>query len=358
MSRVFNFAAGPAALPESVLLKAQHELLDWNKTGVSIMEIGHRTTSFQDLLTGLENKLRILMNIPDNYKVLFLSGGAQGHFSFIPMNLCGKNQKVDYVVSGSWSERAAKYAKRYADVNIVTTGTIESIAPVNEWKLTPDAAYVYYCQNESISGFQLKNFPDTNGVPLIGDFTSSLLSEPIELSKYGLIFASAQKNLGIAGITLLIIRDDLLNQSQDVTPEIFNYKTQAENDSLLNTIPTTAIYMMDLVVDWINEQGGLDGMAVINKRKANKLYDCIDNSNGFYTNPVANEYRSAMNIPFILPSEELLKKFLTEATAEKLAYLKGHKSVGGARASLYNAVSEEAVDALIKFMLKFQAQNS
>ena len=354
MFRVYNFAAGPAMLPESVLRKVQQDLLSWQDTGTSIMEIGHRTATFQDMLAKLESKLRKLMNIPTNYKVLFLSGGGQGHFSFIPMNLCGKNQAVDYLVSGTWSERAAKYAARYAEVNIVTTATLSSIPDKSTWKLNPNAAYAYYCPNETINGVQFAEIPDVGDVPLVADFTSSILSDEIDVSKFGLIFASAQKNLGIAGITLLIIRDDLLDQAQAVTPEIFNYKLQAEQNSLLNTIPTVPVYMMDLMVDWIiNEQGGLTNLAQNNRRKVAKLYACIDNSDGFYANTIEEKYRSLINVPFNLPTEDLLKHFLVEACQFGLAYLNGHKLVGGARASLYNAMPEEGVDKLIEFMQHF-----
>lgn len=359
MFRVFNFAAGPAMLPESVLLRAQKELLNWQDTGTSIMEIGHRTNTFQDMLSRLESKLRKLMNIPTNYKVLFLSGGGQGHFSFLPMNLTGKNKNVDYIVSGIWSERAAKYAKRYANVNIVTTATLNNLPPVGTWKLTPDAAYVYYCPNETINGIQIHNIPDVGNVPLVADFTSSILSDHVDVSKFGVIFASAQKNLGISGITLVIIRDDLLEQAQDCTPEIFNYKLQAEQNSLLNTIPTVPTYMMDLMIDWIIEdQGGLSKVSENNRRKVQKLYNCIDNSGGYYSNNIDKEFRSLINVPFNLPSDDILKHFLVEAAQVGLAYLNGHKLVGGARASIYNAMPEEGVDKLVEFMQQFAKKYS
>lgn len=359
MFRVFNFAAGPAMLPESVLLRAQKELLNWQDTGTSIMEIGHRTNTFQDMLSRLEGKLRKIMNIPQNYKVLFLSGGGQGHFSFLPMNLTGKNKSVDYIVSGIWSERAAKYAKRYANVNIVTTATLNNLPVFDTWKFTSDAAYVYYCPNETINGIQIHNIPDVGDAPLVADFTSSILSDHVDVSKFGVIFASAQKNLGISGITLVIIRDDLLDQAQDCTPEIFNYKLQAEQNSLLNTIPTVPTYMMDLMIDWIIEdQGGLSKVAENNRRKVQKLYDCIDNSDGFYTNNIDKEFRSLINVPFNLPSDDILKHFLVEAAQAGLAYLNGHKLVGGARASIYNAMPEEGVDKLVEFMQHFAKKYS
>lgn len=358
MFRVYNFAAGPAMLPESVLLRAQSELLNWQDSGTSIMEIGHRTSTFQDMLSRLEEKLRKLMNIPTNYKVLFLTGGGQGHFSFIPMNLCGKNRQVDYLVTGIWSERAAKYAARYAEVNIVATAGKSQVPPASNWKLNPNAAYFYYCPNETINGMQVAQIPATGSVPVVADMTSSILSSEIDVSKFGVIFASAQKNLGISGVTLVIIRDDLLDHAQACTPEVFNYKLQAEQGSLLNTIPTTAVYMMDLMVDWIvNEQGGLAQLSAVNQRKVKKLYDCIDNSNGFYTNPVTAADRSPINVPFTLPSDELLQHFLIEAGQRGLKYLNGHKLVGGARASLYNAMPEKGVDLLVEFMNEFKAQH-
>lgn len=359
MFRVYNFAAGPAALPESVLVKMQEAMLNWRDTGVSIMEIGHRTTTFQDMLLALEKKLRKLMTIPSNYKVLFLTGGGQGHFSFLPMNLTGKNKKVDYIVSGIWSERAAKYAKRYADVNIVATASLNGLPDESTWKYTSDAAYVYYCPNETINGIQIHDIPQTGDIPLVADFTSSILSDHVDVSKFGVIFASAQKNLGISGITLLIVRDDLLDQAQACTPEIFNYKLQAEQGSLLNTIPTVPAYAMELMVDWIiDDKGGLTNQATENKRKIQKLYDCIDNSNGFYTNIIEHKYRSLINVPFNLPNDDLLKHFLVEAAQNGLAYLNGHKLVGGARASVYNAMPEEGIEKLVTFMQTFAKKNS
>ncbi len=353
MCSVYNFAAGPAMLPKSVLLRAKDELLNWQNTGVSIMEIGHRTPMFQNLLTQLEQKLRALINIPQNYKVLFLAGGAQGQFSLIPMNLTKNNRNVDYIVSGIWSERAAKYAEKYAQVNIVTTANSRSIPNKASWELNPDAAYVYYCDNETINGIQLSEIPDTKNVPLVVDMTSSILAESIDVTKFGLIFASAQKNLGIAGITLVIIRDDLLNEALDTVPMVFNYGRQVEQNSLLNTIPTVPVYMMDLMVDWIIEQGGVKAVAAGNHRKASQLYACIDSSDGFYCNNVEADYRSQINIPFMLPSEQLLHLFLTEAEQQGLKFLKGHKLVGGARASLYNAMPEAGVTALVAFMRQF-----
>lgn len=359
MSRSYNFAAGPAMLPESVLIKAQEALFDWQSTGVSIMEIGHRTANFKDMLIQTEQKLRELMNIPANYKVLFLTGGGQGQFSLVPMNLTKNNDQVDYFITGIWSERAAKYAARYAKVNIVTTATKSAIPDKSSWNLNSNAAYVYYCPNETINGIQFAEIPETGNVPLVVDMTSSILSEAIDVSRFGLIFAAAQKNLGIAGITTVIIRDDLLDLALDIVPEVFSYKEQALQGSLLNTLPTMPAFMLGLMLDWIiDEQGGLANVVEANKRKVAKIYAAVDNSNGFYTNSVESKYRSQVNIPFSLPSEDLLEHFLAEANQYGLKYLNGHKLVGGARASIYNAMPEAGVDKLVNFMQQFAAKHA
>lgn len=354
MTRAYNFGAGPAMLPEAVLQKAKSQMLEFGDTGTSIMELGHRTAVFQDMLAKLDIKLRELIKIPDNYKVLFLAGGGQGQFSLIPMNLTKHNKKADYFLTGIWSERAAKYARAYTDVNIVTQASLSSIPDSSTWKLNSDAAYAYYCPNETINGLAFPGIPDCGKVPLIADATSSILFEEMDISRFGIIFAAAQKNLGIAGITLLIIRDDLLdNNMMDETPTVFNFKAQAAEKSCLNTIPTFPVYMMDLMIDWINEQGGQQAITQINKRKVAKLYNCIDNSNGFYTNTIEKKYRSQINVPFNLPDDKLLALFLAEAGKVGLRYLNGHKLVGGARASLYNAMPEAGVDHLVDFMQHF-----
>lgn len=353
MTRAYNFGAGPAMLPEAVLKKAQSQMLEFGDTATSIMEIGHRTSTFQDMLAKLENKLRGLIKIPENYKVLFLSGGGQGQFSLIPMNLTKHNKKADYFLTGIWSERAAKYAKRFVEVNVVTQASLSSIPDQSTWKLNSDAAYAYYCPNETINGLAFHEIPDTGDVPLISDATSSILFEEIDIRRFGIVFAAAQKNLGIAGITLLIIREDLLGNMIDETPEVFNYTTQAAEKSCLNTIPTFPVYMMDLMVDWLIEQGGQKAITEINKRKVAKLYNCIDNSNGFYSNNIEKKYRSQINVPFNLPDDKLLALFLAEAAKVGLRYLNGHKLVGGARASLYNAMPESGVDHLVEFMHSF-----
>jgi phosphoserine aminotransferase len=353
MTRAYNFGAGPAMLPESVLQKAKSQMLEFEDTGTSIMELGHRTSIFQDMLLKLEVKLRALIEIPTNYKVLFLPGGGQGQFSLVPMNMTKYNKKVDYFVTGIWSERAAKFASRYADVNIVTKASLSAIPEASSWKLRSDAVYAYYCPNETINGLAFPDTPDCGNVPLVADATSSLLSEKMDISRFGILFAAAQKNLGIAGITLLIIREDLLGNMIDETPEVFNYTTQAMENSCLNTIPTFPVYMMDLMVDWMIEQGGLRVISEINKRKVGKLYNCIDNSNGFYTNPIDKKYRSQVNLPFTFTDDKLLNLFLAEAAKVELRYLNGHKLVGGARASLYNAMPESGVDKLVDFMHSF-----
>lgn len=354
MTRAYNFGAGPAMLPEAVLQKAKSQMLEFGDTGTSIMELGHRTAVFQDMLAKLDIKLRELIKIPDNYKVLFLAGGGQGQFSLIPMNLTKHNKKADYFLTGIWSERAAKYARAYTDVNIVTQASLSSIPDSSTWKLNSDAAYAYYCPNETINGLAFPGIPECGKVPLIADATSSILFEEMDISRFGIIFAAAQKNLGIAGITLLIIRDDLLdNNMMDETPTVFNFKAQAAEKSCLNTIPTFPVYMMDLMIDWINEQGGQQVITQINKRKVAKLYNCIDNSNGFYTNTIEKKYRSQINVPFNLPDDKLLALFLAEAGKVGLRYLNGHKLVGGARASLYNAMPEAGVDHLVDFMQHF-----
>ncbi len=355
MARVYNFSAGPAALPESVLQRMKDEVFNWQGTGVSIMEIGHRTATFQDMLALLESKIRKLMNIPNNYKVLFLAGGGQGLFSLIPMNLTAKNKAVDYFVTGIWSDRAAKYSKRYADVNVVTTATSSNIPDKSTWKLNPKAKYAFYCPNETINGISFSQIPNTGNVPLVADLTSCILSQNIDVSRYGVLFAAAQKNLGIAGISLLIIRDDLLDEAYDSVPDVFNFKSQSENKSLLNTIPTFPVYMMDLIVDWVNEQGGVAKMEQNSLAKSSKLYKAIDESS-FYNNLIEIQYRSRINIPFSLPTQELLDNFLLEAEREGLKYLAGHALVGGARASMYNAMPEAGVNSLVDFMKYFASK--
>lgn len=357
MNRPYNFAPGPSTIPEEVLIRARDEMLDWRGLGVSIMELSHRDKIFVNFVAELENKIRNLMSIPNNYKVLFLSGGGQGQFAAVPMNLCAKNKEVDYLDTGIWSDRAIGYARKYANVNAVTKATKSAIPDLSTWKLNKNAAYVYYCPNETINGIMFPNIPNVGDVPLVADLTSSILSTEIDVSKFGVIFASAQKNLGQSGVTLVIVRDDLLEQQMEITPTLWSYKHQSEQGSCVNTIPVYAVYIMDLMIDWLLKQGGVKAIETINRRKAAKLYACIDNSGGFYTNPVELKYRSLINVPFELPNKELMAKFLVEAKKNGLEYLNGHALVGGGRASLYNAMPEAGVNALVAFMTAFAAAN-
>ena len=359
MSRVFNFSAGPAMLPESVLQQAREEMLDWQGSGMSVMEMSHRGKEFMSIAEQAEADVRQLLAIPDNYKVLFLQGGASSQFSMVPMNLTRDNRKVDYVNTGSWSKKAISEAKRYADVHIAATteaGKFTSTPAQSELDLRGDAAYVHYTPNETIQGVEFPYVPETGEVPLVADFSSTILSRPIDVSRYGIIYAGAQKNIGPAGLTLAIVREDLIGEAIDGTPVMFQYATHSDNGSMYNTPPTYGWYLAGLVFKWLLAQGGLEGMAEINRRKAKALYDAIDNS-GFYANPVAVESRSWMNVPFTLADAELDAKFLQEAGAAGLKTLKGHRSVGGMRASIYNAMPEAGVKALIDFMAEFERVN-
>jgi phosphoserine aminotransferase len=359
MSRVFNFSAGPAMLPEAVLQQAREEMLDWQGCGMSVMEMSHRGKEFMSIAEQAEADARQLLAVPDNYKVLFLQGGASSQFSMVPMNLTRDNRKVDYINTGSWSKKAIAEAKRYADVNIAAS-TEESkftTTPAQaELKLSADAAYVHYTPNETIQGVEFPYVPETGSVPLVADFSSTILSRPIDVSRYGIIYAGAQKNIGPAGLTLVIVREDLIGEAVDGTPVMFQYATHSENGSMYNTPPTYGWYLAGLVFKWLLGKGGLEGMAEINRRKAKALYDTIDAS-GFYANPVSLESRSLMNVPFTLADAELDAKFLQEAGAAGLKTLKGHRSVGGMRASIYNAMPEEGVKALIDFMTEFERVN-
>ncbi len=356
---IYNFSSGPATLPHTVLQQIQKDTSNWQGTGMSIMEIGHRTPLFQDLLDNLRNKLRNLLRIPEQYHLLLLPGGGQGHFSFIPMNLTAKNQHVDYLVTGIWSDRAAQFAQRYAKVNIATTALADQITPYQQWQLNPKAAYVYYCANETIDGIQFPTIPEVGSVPLVADMTSCLLTENIEIERFGLVFAAAQKNLGIAGITLLIIRDDLLYQAQPLVPEVFHYRLQAEQGSLLNTIPTFPVYVMDLMLDWLVENHvDLSHINAVSQQKSAQIYQTIDASHGFYHNSIQPRYRSHINIPFELATPTLQTDFLAQAQAHGLAYLQGHRLKANIRASVYNAMPIEGVAKLVEFMVDFQAQHS
>ncbi|MBI5676718.1 MAG: 3-phosphoserine/phosphohydroxythreonine transaminase [Nitrospirae bacterium] len=359
MSRVYNFSAGPAMLPEEVLKQAASEMTDWRGSGMSVMEMSHRGKEYISIAKKTEAYLREIMEIPDNYKILFLQGGASSQFAMIPMNLLRGRNTADYINTGQWSKKAIAEAKRYCNVNVAATSEASNFTTVparSEWKLNPDAAYVHYTPNETIGGVEFDSIPDTGNVPLFADMSSTILSRPIDVSKFGLIYAGAQKNIGPAGLTIVIIREDLIDEPLPGTPVMFSYKTHAENESMYNTPPTYAWYIAGLVFEWIKNRGGLDAMARLNKRKADKLYAAIDKS-GFYKNPVDKNYRSWMNIPFTLKNSGLDSKFLEEAKAAGLVTLKGHRSVGGMRASIYNAMPEEGVDKLISFMEEFQKKN-
>jgi phosphoserine aminotransferase len=359
MTRVFNFSAGPAAIPEEVLTQAQQEMLDWQGSGMSVMEMSHRGKEFVSIAEQAESDLRELMAIPANYKVLFLQGGASAQFAMIPMNIAGKDAKADYINTGAWSKKAIGEAKRITQVNLAATteGDNFTRAPAqSELNLDSSAAYLHYTPNETIGGVEFSYIPESGNVPLVADMSSTILSRPIDVSRYGIIYAGAQKNIGPAGLTVVIIRDDLIGKFDDL-PSIFDYKNHAENDSMLNTPPTYAWYIAGLVFQWLKRKGGLAGMAEINKRKADKLYAAIDNS-AFYQNPVSKESRSWMNVPFTLANADLDADFLSEAKAGGLVTLKGHRSVGGMRASIYNAMPEEGVDALIAFMADFEKRRA
>ncbi|MCL2005643.1 MAG: 3-phosphoserine/phosphohydroxythreonine transaminase [Planctomycetaceae bacterium] len=358
--RLYNFSAGPAALPLPVLKKAQEELLCLPNVGASVMEISHRSKTFEAILDAAEANVRSLLNVPENYKILFLQGGALLQFGMIPMNLLG-GKAADYVITGSWSKKADSEAKIVGKVNTLWDGKSVSYKrkPTDaELKLNADAAYAYICSNETIEGVQFQAFPNTGNVPLVCDASSDIFSKPIDISQFGLYYACAQKNAGPAGVTLVIIRDDLLDRSPDTLPSLLHYKKIAEQKSMLNTPPCFAIYMVKLVTDWLqNDMGGLEKVYAFNKEKAALLYDTIDNSGGYYTGHAEKEYRSLMNVPFRLPSEELDKRFEAEAKTAGLIMLSGHRSVGGLRASIYNAMPREGVVALCDFMRDFAGKN-
>jgi len=360
MARKFNFSAGPAMLPTAVITRAQQEMLDWNGSGMSVMEMSHRGKEYMSIASKAEQDLRDVMSIPDNYKVLFLQGGASSQFAAIPLNLMGDKKSADYINTGMWSKKAIAEAKRYITVNIAadTSGNGFTTVPTQaELKLNPDAAYVHYTPNETIGGVEFDYIPETGDVPLIADLSSTILSRPIDVSRFGMIYAGAQKNIGPAGLCIVIIRDDLLGKAAEICPTMFNYATHAENDSMYNTPATYSWYVSGLVFEWLKEQGGLEAMAVVNKRKADKLYAAID-ATDFYGSPVAINARSWMNVPFTLANADLDAAFLAGAVERGLVTLKGHRSVGGMRASIYNAMPEEGVDALVAWMQEFENSQS
>jgi phosphoserine aminotransferase len=356
MTRVFNFSAGPAVLPEEVLAQAQEELLDWHGRGLSVMEMSHRGKEFMGIAAQAEADLRELLGVPASYKVLFLQGGATAQFALVPLNLLRGKKSADYINTGQWSKKAITEARKFCAVNVAASAEaikFTAIPAQQDWKLDPNAAYVHYTPNETIGGVEFSWIPDTGSVPLVADMSSTILSRPLDVARYGLIYAGAQKNVGPAGLALVIVRADLIGGAAPGTPSMFDYKVQADEGSMHNTPPTFAWYVAGLVFQWLKRRGGLAAMARINERKAKKLYAYIDSSGGFYRNPVASSCRSWMNVPFVLKDSVLDGVFLRGAEAAGLVQLKGHRSVGGMRASIYNAMPEEGIDALIEYMRDF-----
>lgn len=359
MARIFNFSAGPAVLPEPVLKQAAEEMLDWHGSGMSVMEMSHRGKEFIGIHAQAESDLRELMAIPKNYKVLFLQGGAAAQFAVIPMNLLRGKKKADYVNTGQWSKKAITEAKKYCEVNVAASAEDTKFTCVpkqDKWRLDPDAAYVHLTTNETIGGVEYHWLPDTGAVPIVADASSHLLSRPIDVSRYGLIYAGAQKNIGPAGLAIVVVREDLIGGAASITPTIFDYKVQADADSMINTPPTYAVYVAGLVFQWLKKQGGLAKMEAVNVAKAKMVYDYLD-ATTFYRSPVARDDRSRMNIPFTLSDSKLDAAFLEEAKANGLMQLKGHRSVGGMRASIYNAMPVEGVKALVAFMREFERKH-
>jgi phosphoserine aminotransferase len=358
MTRLYNFCAGPAALPEPVLETARDDMLDWHGRGLSLMEMSHRSPEVVGVAEAAEAALRRLLGISEDYAVLFLQGGASTQFAAVPLNLATEGARVEYVNTGQWSKKAIAEGKRYCDVHVAASseGTnFSSIPAFATWQLGDDAAYLHYTPNETIGGVEFFWTPETR-LPLVADMSSTILSRPLRVDDFGVIYAGAQKNIGPAGLTLVIVRRDLLGRAMPQCPAMLNWQVAADNDSMYNTPPTFALYLAGLVFDWLEQQGGLEAMEVVNRRKAEKLYAAIDDS-GFYANPVEIPSRSLMNVPFTLADPALDKQFLAESEEAGLLNLKGHRSVGGMRASIYNAVSEAAVDALISFMQDFERRN-
>jgi len=356
MSEIYNFSAGPAVLPAPVLEQAREELLDWHASGMSVMEMSHRSKEYVSIAGQAEADLRELLSIPADYRVLFLQGGATSQFAMVPMNLLRDKRQADYVNTGAWSKKAIAEARRYCEVNVVASAedsNFTTIPAFDTWQLNADAAYLHYTPNETIGGVEFHWVPETADVPLVVDMSSTILSRPIDVRRFGVIYAGAQKNIGPAGLTVAIVREDLLGETLAGTPSMFDYKLHAENGSMLNTPPTFAWYLAGLVFKWLKQQGGLETMASINQRKSQHLYEAIARSD-FYTSPVAVDCRSWMNVPFTLADAGLDGEFLTRAKSAGLLNLKGHRSVGGMRASIYNAMPEAGVDALIDFMGEFE----
>ncbi len=357
MSRIFNFSAGPAMLPAEVLARAGDEMLDWHGSGMCVMEMSHRGREFVGIAAAAERDLRELLVVPQNYKLLFLQGGATLQFAQVPMNLLRGKGKADYVLTGEWSKKAVKEAKSYCDVGIAASSEDRNFtyAP-KQWKVRPDAAYVHYCSNETIGGVEYHEAVNVKGIPLVADASSHFLSRPLEVSKFGLIYAGAQKNVGPAGLTIVVVREDLLGNAAKGTPSVMDYRLQAESDSMLNTPPTYSIYIAGLVFKWVKQQGGVGEVEKRNIKKAALLYDFLDSSS-FYRNPIAREDRSRMNVPFALKDPSLDELFLKGAAERGMVQLKGHRSVGGMRASIYNAMPLEGVQRLVEYMKEFEAKH-
>lgn len=359
MGRVYNFSPGPAVLPPQVMEQAQAEFLDWGGTGTSVMEVSHRSPEFMDLAAQSEADLRELLAISENYKVLFLQGGATLQFAAVPLNLATPDQVADYVVTGSWGKKAKTEASRFVQVNVAADAVASHYTTVPNpatWQVTDDAAYLHCTPNETIGGVEMHSIPEVSEAPVVADMSSTLLSRPVDVSRFGVIYAGAQKNIGQAGLTVVIVREDLIGHAVAQTPGVVDYRVMADTNSMWNTPATYPWYMASLVFKWLKEQGGLESMAQRNDAKSVKLYSAID-ATDFYTNPVEFEYRSRMNIPFTLPDAALDSIFVKESKAAGLINLKGHRSVGGLRASIYNAMPEEGVDALVAFMADFEARH-
>ncbi|CAN1132555.1 Phosphoserine aminotransferase 1, chloroplastic [Linum perenne] len=359
--RVFNFAAGPATLPANVLKKAESELYNWRGSGMSVMEMSHRGKEFLSIIHKAESDLRSLLNISDDYSVLFLQGGATTQFAAIPLNLCSPQDAVDYVVTGSWGDKAFKEAQKFCNPNLIWSGKSDkytTIPSFDSLEQSPDAKYLHICANETIHGVEFKDYPTPKNGILIADMSSNFCSKPVDVSKFGIIYAGAQKNVGPSGVTIVIIRKDLIGNAQGITPVMLDYKIHDENKSLYNTPPCYGIYMCGLVFEDLVAQGGLEEVEKKNKKKGDLLYNAIEESNGFYRNPVEKSVRSLMNVPFTMEKSELEAEFIKEAAKEKMVQLKGHRSVGGMRASIYNAMPYEGVEKLVAFMKDFQAKHA
>ncbi|MDX8127485.1 3-phosphoserine/phosphohydroxythreonine transaminase [Methylomonas sp. OY6] len=356
MARIYNFSAGPSMLPESVLLQAQQEMLNWQDSGMSVMEMSHRGKHFMAIAEAMKNDLIELLGIPANYKVLFLQGGASAQFALIPQNILNGKTKASYVNTGAWSTSAIKEAGKYCEVQLAATSEAEkfiTIPAFDTWNIDKDAAYLHYTSNETIHGVEFSEVPDAGDLPLVCDMSSNILSRPVDVSRYGIIYAGTQKNMGPSGVTVVIVRDDLVGLAPKTVPAVFDYQQQAKTDSMLNTPATYNWYLLGLVLQWLKQQGGIAAIEQHNIRKAGKLYQAIDESS-LYSNPVVKDYRSRMNVPFVLADAALDKEFLVLAEKNGLSTLAGHRSVGGMRASIYNAMPEAGVDALIDFMAEFE----